>query len=582
MLKVKQVKVMMMRWLVPAALLIVGGCTQPDGAPKTSATAPSSIARLQIIAFNDFHGHIGADDQTLSLPGAAEDAPRVKAGGAVHFAQAVNRLRADNPNSAVVSAGDLISASPLMSGLFLDEPTVRVMNSVGIDFNAVGNHEFDRGPDELKRMQAGGCAKFTNLEPCQVMPDFPGARFGFLAANVRQKDGSTLFPPFGIKTFQIGGKSVKVGFVGMTLEGTPQIVAPLAVANLRFSAEAETANAALPAMRAAGADVFVILLHEGGYMTGPGDKSDCAAMTGALPAILAKLDPAFDLVISGHTHKDYVCNFRRADPARPLLVTSAGLYGMMLTRITLDYDVEARRLVSKQAENVVVDQRPADDAAQPEIASMVSRYRTAAKDRQERIVGRLTAEVNATNDASGQSTLGNLIADAQFEATRAPDKGGAQFAFMNRGGLRAPIVPTPQGEVRFGDIYSAQPFSNTVMVKQLTGAQIKAALEGQFMRENPMLLSVSKGFSYAYDSSRPAGQRVVEMRLDGVPLRDDSLYRVAMNNFIAQGGDGYTAFADGPVLADGTVDVQALEAYVSGDIMRQPPALDRVRNLTPH
>jgi len=571
-----------MRTALPLGLLMLGACARIGEPAASSAGATAPVATLQIIAFNDFHGHIDTTDQTALPPGALADAPRVNAGGAIHFAQAIERLRADNAHSAVVSAGDMIGASPLISGHFLDEPTIRVMNMVEIDFNAVGNHEFDRGADELERMQSGGCEKYTKLEPCQVMADFGGADFRFLAANVLRPDGTTFFPAFGIKRFDVGGASVGVGFAGITLEGTPEIVALSAAASLRFMDEAETANALVPALREAGADVLVLLIHEGGYMKPEGDRGDCGSMAGPLPDILARLDPAFDLVISGHTHQAYICHYGAADPQRPFLATSAGQYGTLLTRITLDYDLGAGKLIDKQAENILVDQLPHAGERQPAIAALVERYRLAAADVRERAVGTLAGPLTPLADASGQSSLGNFIADAQLAVTRAPERGGAQIAFMNRGGLRAPIMPMASGEVLFGDLYSAQPFGNVVLVKQLTGSQIRAALEQQFTRGAlPSILSVSEGFSYAFDTSRPAGERVFDIRLSGEPVSPQANYRVALNNFIAQGGDGFKMFAQAPLLAEGPVDVEALEAYIAGESGRAAPALDRIRNVTP-
>ena len=568
--------------LVGVALL--AACAHPGAGPKADMTdrTASSVARLQIIAFNDFHGHIGPDDQSVLPPGAPAGAQRVKAGGAAQFAAAIARLRAENPASAVVSAGDMISASPLISGYFLDEPTVRVMNSIRVDFNALGNHEFDRGKDELKRMQSGGCARFTTLEPCQVMPNFPGANFPFLAANTITTEGKPLFAPYGIKALTVGGRTVKIGFVGLTLKGAADIVSPKGVAGLHFEDEAKTANALLPELRKQGADIFAVLIHQGGSMKAEGDPGDCATMIGDLPAILDKLDPAFDLVISGHTHQAYACTYRGHGADHPVLVSSAGQYGTLLTRISLDYDVKARKLVSKTAENLVVTQDGDIAAQQPEIAALVARYQAAGASVINRVVGRLAGPLTNAKDASGQSLAGNYIADAQFAAMAAPDKGGAQFALMNAGGVRAAITPATDGSVRFGDLYTAQPFGNMVMVKELKGADVKAAIEQQFTRSNPpMLTMVSRGFSYAYDKSKPEGQRVFDLRLNGQPFDESATYRVAMNNFMAQGGDGNAAFANAPLIAEGPVDVDALEAYVTSHSGEPLPALDRIRNVTP-
>lgn len=573
------VATMMRSAVAPLALLLLAGCVRGDGQVADRA---ASLASLQIIAFNDFHGHIGPDDQTVLPPGAPADAPRVKAGGIANFAAAVATLRTENPNSVVVSAGDMISASPLVSGHFLDEPTIRAMNRIGVDFSALGNHEFDRGQDEIRRMQSGGCAKYTIRAPCQVMPDFPGANFPFLAANTIQRDGKTLFPPFGIKNLTVGGRTVRIGFVGMTLKGTAAIISGQSSAGLTFADEAETANRLVPALRAAGADILAILVHEGGNMKAGMDPGDCSSMTGDLLPILAKLDPAYDLVISAHTHQAYVCDYAKVDPTRPFLVTSAGQYGTLLTRITLSYDLAAHRLSAKHAENLLVAQVPDIAAQQPEISDMLARYQAATATVRDRIIGTLGGPLTSTVDQSGQSTLGNFIADAQLAAMAPADKGGAQMAFMNPGGLRSPITPEADGTVSFGLLYGAQPFGNTLMVKALTGAQIRAALEQQFMRDaNLRLLNPSQGFAYAYDARRPAGQRVFDMTLGGQPMRDDATYRVAMSNFLGQGGDGFAMFADPPVLAEGPTDVEALEAYVANRSGRPVPALDRIRNLTP-
>jgi 5'-nucleotidase len=565
------------------AALLLAGCAQTGmQSGVRTGDRPGPLAQLQIIAFNDFHGHIGADDQQVVPPGASQGAARVKAGGAVHFAAAIAKLRAENPNSAVVTAGDLISASPLASGHFLDEPTVRAMNVIGIDYSALGNHEFDRGQQEIRRMQSGGCAKYTLLEPCQVMTDFPGARFGFLAANTLQADGKSLFPAYGVKRFDIGGRNVRIGFVGMTLKGTPAIVSPRSVEGLSFRDEAETANALVPTLRAAGADILAVLVHEGGNMKPDTDPADCANMIGDLKPILAKLDPAYALVISGHTHQAYVCSYAPIDPSRPFLVTSAGQYGTLVTRITLDYDFGTGKLVDKRAQNLLVEQPAADKTTQPEIAALVDRYEAAAAGVRNRVVGTVAGPLSNIADKSGQSTLGNFIADAQRAAMTAAAEGGAQIAFMNPGGIRAAVTPSASGEVSFGSLYAAQPFGNTMVVKALTGAQIREALEYQFARGDlPTILSVSQGFGYSYDSSKPVGQRVSGITLDGRPISDGKTYRVAMNNFMGQGGDGFTMFTAAPLVGEGPSDLEVLEAYVRATPGRAVPALDRIRNVTP-
>ncbi|MBT2187220.1 5'-nucleotidase C-terminal domain-containing protein [Sphingobium sp. H33] len=567
--------------LAPLGALLLAGCAATRG--PVTGTAPGPVAALQIIAFNDFHGHIDADDQTVIPPGSPKGTEKVKAGGAANFAAAVAALRAENPASAVVTAGDMIGASPLSSGLFLDEPTIRIMNRIGIDYSALGNHEFDRGSKEILRMQAGGCAKYTLREPCQILPAFPGASFKFLAANTVREDGTTLFPAYGIKTLTVSGRSVRIGFVGMTLKGTGDLASPSGVAGLHFADEAETANKLVPALRAAGADILAVLIHEGGSVKfDVPDPGDCKYLTGDINPILQKLDPAFALVISGHTHQSYVCDYGKVDPSRPFLVSSAGQYGTLLTRITLDYDFGTKRLVGKHAENLVVTQSADSAAKQPEVADLVSRYDAGALAVRRRPVGKVGGPLTKTEEKSGESVLGDFIADAQLAAMSAPDKGGAQFGIMNPGGVRAAITPAADGTVTFGDLYAAQPFGNIVVTKALTGAQIRAALEKQFDQVDDLrLLSVSQSLRYSYDTTKPAGQRVFDITLNGQPMTDGATYHVAMSNFLANGGDGYPMFAPGAQLADGPSDLEALEAYVAGAAVRQPPVPTRIRNLTP-
>ncbi|HEY0117060.1 MAG TPA: 5'-nucleotidase, partial [Allosphingosinicella sp.] len=218
-----------------------------------------------------------------------------------------------------------------------------------------------------------------------------------------------------------------------------------------------------------------------------------------------------------------------------------------------------------------------------EVAALVARYRAAAEPFAARVIGTMSGPALRETGRSGESVLGNLIADAQLAATRAS---GAQIAFMNQGGVRADIVPAADGTVTFGRIYAAQPFGNSLVVKSFTGRQIRALLEQQFASgsntaESPNVLLPSAGFTYAYDLSRPAGQRIIDPRLGGVPLEDDRSYRVTMSNFLASGGDNFTLFREGTEQTGGPQDLDVLEAYFTANPRLAPPATDRIRNLTP-
>lgn len=583
--------------LLLASLLAgaLAACSLPEAAraPAASpASAASGAVRVKIIAFNDLHGHLEPPELAITVRSPQGTVP-VPAGGAAYLAGAIAQLRARNPHHAVVSAGDMVGASPLVSALFLDEPTILAANAFGLDFNAVGNHEFDRGWQELLRLQHGGCERHTRLEPCRLDKPFPGARFGLLAANVHRGDGGTLLPATGIKEFRSGAHTIKVGFIGMTLRGTPSIVTPAGVAGLRFADEAATANALVPALKAQGVSAIVVLLHQGGEVPGAAyNEQRCEGLRGDIVPILRKLDPAVDVVVSGHTHRAYLCDHARIDPSRPFLLTSAGQYGTLLTDIDLDIDPVARKVVARQARQVIVQgeaftqasgrrveptdlvPRFARDSA---VERIVTRYAAAAAPLAERTVGRLAASVTRQPGPGGDSPLGNLIADSQLAATRAPEKGGAQLALMNPGGVRADlVVPPGGGPVTYGQLFKSQPFGNTLVVKTFTGAQLKALLERQFYGPYPRVMSPSAGFSYRIDLRRPFGQRVSDMRLHGEPVRPERILRVTVNSFLASGGDSFEDFNAGRDALGGDLDVDALEHYIAAHPNLAPPATGRI------
>jgi 5'-nucleotidase len=572
--------------VVAAALL--ASCA---GAPE----APSTVT-IKIVAFNDLHGNLQPPRLSIAAPGPAGTTVAVPAGGAAYMASAIQSLKAQNPHTAVVSAGDMIGASPLVSALFLDEPTIEVVNAIKIDFNAVGNHEFDKGSKELLRMQTGGCEKFTLREPCLLNKSFPGANFGYLAANVFKADGSTLFPATGVKEFAGPGYRIKVGFIGMTLRGTPAVVTPAGVAGLRFADEAATANALIPQLKAQGADAIVVVVHEGGVTTGGYNDKSCPGLAGAIVPILDKLDTAVDVVVSGHTHRSYICDYGRVNPGKPFLLTSAGQYGTLLTDIALTIDVRNKRVLGKSANNVIVQSEGFMNAAgvavnitplypgfqkDAAVEKIIRLYAAAAEPLAQRVVGSLSASVVRATSPSLESPLGNLVADSQLAATRAPERGGAQIAFMNPGGVRADLlVPGGGGPVTYSQLFSVQPFGNSLIVKSMTGAQIGALLEQQFKNmTSPRVLFCSAGFSYRYDLKRAAGSRVSDMRLAGVEISATTVYRVAMNSFLASGGDGFSAFAEGRDALGGELDVDALENYLKTSPGLKPPATDRIIKL---
>lgn len=587
-------------------LCALAGCNshspvQTSTIPIAPATAlGTSYVDIKIIAFNDLHGNLQPPGLSIAAPGNNHAMIAVPAGGAAYMGSAIKRLKQENPNHAVISAGDMIGASPLVSALFLDEPTIEAVNAFGIDFNAVGNHEFDKGTSELLRMQNGGCTKYTQRQPCAVNPQFSGAHFGFLAANTLHKDGSTLFPATGIKSFGESPNQVKVGFIGLTLKNTAHIVAPDGVAGLTFKDEARTANALVPQLRAQGADAIVVIIHEGGMTGGGYNDHGCPDLSGDIVPILDRLDPSIDIVVSGHTHRSYICDYGRNNPSRPFLLTSTGQYGTLLTDINMTINPRTHKVIARSANNIIVQGEAfinksgqtvalsADYphfAKDPEVDAIVTRYVNAAAPLAERVAGRLTASLSRTQVTSGESSLGNLIADAQLAATRSAGHGNAQIALMNPGGVRTDLnVPRGGGNVTYGQIFSTQPFGNNLMVKSFTGAQLRMLLEQQFRADsntatNPRVLFPSAGFTYSYDLRLPAGSRVSNMRLHGVPIAVGGTYRVAMNSYLAAGGDNFSQFRQGAESTGGIIDVDALEAYLRAHSPVHPPAVNRITRI---
>lgn len=578
---------------VASGLAVLAGCAADSG---NELPAPM---RITLVGFNDFHGNLEPPKLAVRVP-ADTGASQVPAGGVAYLASAVAAIKARSPHHAVISAGDMIGASPLVSSLFLDEPTVEAMNLIGVDFHAAGNHEFDRGWRELLRMREGGCDKFTAREPCQISKPYRGATFEFLAANTFQSDGRTLLPATGIKRFTENGVTVSVGFIGMTLRATPTMVDATGVAGLRFADEAETANALIPQLRAQGADVIVVVVHEGGQTTAGVTQPGCEGLSGDIVPILERLDPQVDVVISGHTHQAYVCDYAQVDPARPLLLTSAGLYGTLLTEIRLDVDPRSRKVVGRQAQQVIVQGEGFTGAqgevplhpgfpvfgAQADVALLVATYGHAAQALGEPAVGWLAGVLTRQPVASGESALGNLIADAQLAAARLPERGGAQLAVMNRGGVRADLLPNAQGLVRYGQLFAVQPFGNTLEVRSYSGAQLRAVLEQQFdsgtnTPESPRIMSVSEGFSYRYDLRQPAGQRVTNMALHGVPVAEADVLRVALSSYLSSGGDNYSVWTQGTDTVGVGLDLDVLEAYFRRGVPVTVPSTDRIQRVGP-
>ena len=530
--------------LVSAAALTATAIAGTTASPATAADATTAI---QILSFNDFHG--------------ALESPSSGNGGVLNLSTLVQQEKATNANTVVAGAGDLIGATPLLSAAFHDEPTIEAMNALGLDVSSVGNHEFDEGRVELTRMRYGSQAGGNGCHPadgCQDGDAFGGSAFPYLAANVIDDlTGQPVFQPTYVR--ELSG--VKVGFIGMTLEGTPEIVSPSGVAGLTFLDEADTANKYAAQLQAQGVQTIVVLLHEGGLPASTSDPNSCA-VSGAITDIVNRMNPAIDTVVSGHTHQAYICTINNK------LVTSAGVSARFLTDIDLTVDTATGDVVTQTGRNIAAALSTPDDTC---LVPIIDKYKSAIAPIANRVVGKISADITRTANAAGESALGDVIADGQLDATSAADKGGAVAAFMNPGGIRANLTYAQSksegdGNVTFEEMFTVQPFGNNLVTLTLTGAQIDAMLEQQF--DNPTagqnrILQVSRTVTYTYDASKPKGEKVdiASIRINGTPIVATQSYRITVNSFLADGGDGFSVLRQGTNRLGGAVDTDAFEDY---------------------
>jgi 5'-nucleotidase len=533
--------------------------------PASRAMAQAAPISLRILAINDFHGNLRPPAGGIRIADPADKTKKitVAAGGAEHMATLVRKLRQDHNNAIFVAAGDLIGASPFLSAMFHDEPTVEALSMMGLEVAAVGNHEFDEGKDELLRIQNGGCHP---TDGCQGPHPFAGAKFHYLAASTFEKaTGKTIFPAYEIRKFD----GIPVAFIGLTLKGTPTIVSPVGVAGLEFRDEADTVNALVPELKARGVEAIVVLIHEGGFPAG--DYNECPGISGPIVEIVKKFDKAVDVVISGHTHQAYVCEIDGR------LVTSGDKYGTIVTAIDLKLDPKTRDVISASADNVII--RTAAYPSDPDQTALLQSYDKFAAPIANRQAGSVIETLSRTPNDAGESPLGDIVADAQLAATRTEANGAAVIAFTNPGGVRTDIAKKPDGAVSYADVFASQPFRNQLVALTLSGAQIKNMLEQQWLDPNrPRILQVSKGFNYTWDAARPYGERVVadRMSLNGQRVEPAQTYRVTVNNYLAVGGDGFTVLKDGTAAQFGVYDADALDAYFKANSPLSPGQLDRI------
>ena len=589
------------------ALASSAGDTLAGGGPGTAgrqayvdrAASADEPIKLDLLSINDFHGNLEVVPSTSS-GGRINGTP---AGGVAHLASLLERERtkseAAGATPITVAAGDLIGASPLLSAAFHDEPTIKAMNKIGLQVASVGNHEFDEGWRELRRLQRGGCLEdgdgAQGQDSCPGDRGFRGADFQYLAANVEWEDRDahkrrTVLP----RTEVMKVDGVKVGFIGMTLEGTPSIVSQAGIQGLRFADEVQTANEIVPRLRERGVESIIVLLHEGVTPTDPTAYNDCTGPTGPALQIAQELKHAVDAVVTGHTHQPYNCVVE--DPkGSPRLLTSAASFGRMVTKLHFLIDPSSGDIVRPAAfaENLIVEN--STPVAPSSLTRMIDTYKTLVQSIAGEVIGHVdgAAQVSRTPDSDGESPLGNLIADAQRadesvvedESSPAP-----VIAFMNPGGIRADLVENAEGAVTYESAFSVQPFNNFLVSMDLTGGQVEAVLNQQWNGANeasPRILQVS-GLRYTWDASEAAlpdtdalvGDVLVDDDRDPatapVPLEADRTYRVVANNFIADGGDNFTVLTQGTDRFIGGLDIDALRTYLLANDPVAVPATDRI------
>ncbi len=539
-----------------AFALLLSACAS---APR----APAAPIEINLVALNDLHGNLEASK--FNYASVSDAQPRsVSAGGIDTLAAALQAWREEDRELLLVGAGDMIGASPAMSSMWADEPTIGALNRLGLGATSVGNHEFDAGRVELLRQQRGGCQSPRPDKACKLAPLYDGARFTYLAANVIDAaTGQPFLPAYRIEQ----AHGVKIAFIGAVLKDTASAALASGIAGLNFVDEADAINRVLPALRAQGVGVFVVLIHQGGRTTDYFDQADCAHLNGPIVDVVKRLDPAIRLVVSGHSHTGYLC---RVDGR---LVTQAEMGGHVLSRIKLSVDAASNSVREVSASNVVMT--PGVYPADPAMDAYLAQVRQRSQAVLARPVARIAvASVGRAHDAGGESALGDLVADAMLAATR---DAGLQIAFMNNGGMRRDLEAGADLVVNYAQVQAVQPFGNTMVVMTLTGAQIRTLLEQQWPGQEADehgLLQVSRGFAYRWDGRRPLNQRVLagSVTLNGVALADDQAYRVVVNNFLAEGGDNFPLFVKGVERTDtGLRDIDVFSAYLADGQARGQP-----------
>ncbi|WP_425247456.1 bifunctional metallophosphatase/5'-nucleotidase [Streptomyces sp. NEAU-NA10] len=559
----------------------------PAGAhdAKHGKPLPSRYQDVQLLSFNDLHGNLeppsGSSGRVTEIQ-ADGTTKTIDAGGVEYLATHLRQAREGNKYSITAAGGDMVGASPLISGLFHDEPTIEALNKLDLDVTSVGNHEFDEGAKELARLQNGGCHP---TDGCYTDEKFGGADFPYLAANVLdEKTGKPILKPYWVWK----KKDVRIGFIGVTLEDTPGVVSAEGVKGLKFKDEVETINKYAKVLQRQGVKSIVALIHEGGLPASTSYNYDCDSpgagdgISGPIVDIAKNITPQVDALVTGHTHAAYACTIN--DPSgKPRTVTSAASFGRLYTDTTLTYDRftgDIARTAVKSANHVVTRTVP----KAPDMTELISKWNTLAAPIGNRAIGYISADIA---NAGTESPMGDLIADAQLAYGKELDP-ETDLALMNPGGVRAGLTYAAKGGegdgvVTYAEGFTVQPFSNTVNLQDFTGAQLVQVLKDQVSGSNaasPKILQPSAGLTYTLDLTKTGADRIVtdSIRLNGAAIDPAATYRVATNSFLAGGGDGITTLGQGTNDLVGTDDLAALEKYLTANSSATSPIAPPVAN----
>ena len=516
------------------------------------AAQADETVRVRLLGFNDFHGQLGPGREVEGRP--VGSAPVL----AAYLRDEIARF--DGP-SFIVHGGDFVGGSPYASALLQDEPAIAFLNALGNEhcdsartphprcnvIGTLGNHEFDEGVPELLRLLHGPTHA---LGPFLDDP-YRGARVAYVSANVVDARDKPLLPPFVIQ--QAGG--IRIAFIGAVLTLTAKLVLAEGLQGARFLDEAEAINAAVRQVRARGVQAIVVTIHQGAGMIpyeGPTRRDVALPPESDIAEIVSRLDGEVDVVVTGHAHQ--FTNAYAKTRGGEALVTQAHVAGTAYSIIDLSVDRAGGDVVEKSARIVYTfaDRGPGLTPAK-DVAAITARAEEKARALLARVVGVAPAPITQVPNAAGESALGNLVTDAQRSAV------GAEVAFLNQGGLRGDL---DAGPIRYEELLAILPFGRVIVVRPMTGAQIRRALEEQWEHEPPRILQVS-GLTYKWDAALPVGKRVLAPRVGSAPLDDARSYRVAVTDYLARGDGGFTQLAQGGARAIGPRDTEALIAFIA-------------------